>query len=123
MEHRCGSRTDVLLDVMIRRRHGYTLQGRVQNVNCDGMYIRTVLHGLHKGTVVDIEFARGCCIRGWVAHTEVEGIGVMFVSSTGCQRSEQPPPMSKQCLRCLEAYGWHQERSGGAQLCLPKVPN
>ncbi len=102
MDHRLGKRSLVSLDVIIRDRNGLTQSGRVQNINGDGMYIQTALHDLKKGMVIDIELASGCSLRAWVAHTEDKGLGVMFVSSSGCKTGELNHPMFRKCLKYLE---------------------
>lgn len=81
MEHRWGTRKPVLQDVCIRDETGVTSHGKINNINHGGMYIQIDLHGIKKGSIIDLEAANGRCIRGWVVHVQTNGIGIMFVSS------------------------------------------
>lgn len=80
MEHRCVGRSKVSLDVVIRDKRGLIWQGRVRDVNREGMLIQTDSQGIQKGEMLDIELSSGCCMRGWVVHTGDNGIGVLLVS-------------------------------------------
>ncbi len=89
MEHRWGTRKPMLLDVYIRDELGVTSHGKVNNISQGGMYIQINLHGIKKGTLIDLETANGCCIRGWVVHVQTNSIGIMFVSSSNFLPCEQ----------------------------------
>jgi len=90
MEHRCNERKKVLLDVVIRNRRGLIRQGKARNLSSEGMYIEVVSQGIRKGGMFDIELSNDCCLRGWVAHTGDNGIGILFVLPTHGEEMVRP---------------------------------
>lgn len=78
LEHRCGKRKPLSLDVVIRGRDGLPLQGRMSDISRDGMFIRLGSHTVSPSTMVEIEVSHCGCLRGWVVHTGDEGVGIMF---------------------------------------------
>ncbi len=99
MEHRCSERKEVLLDVVVRNRQGLTLQGQAQNLSSEGMYIEVVSPDIRKGGMLDIELPDECCLRGWVAHTGDNGIGVLFVLLSSAEMVRPISPWRKEKRR------------------------
>ena len=82
MEHRCSVRKKVLLDVVVRNRRGLVQQGKARDFSREGMYVQIASQDIRKGGMLDIELSNECCFRGWVAHTDDNGFGVLFISPT-----------------------------------------
>lgn len=104
MEHRWGKRKTVLLSILVHREGDLSLEGKILNINRDGVYIHTSAHNIKKGLVVYLETFKKCKIQGWVVHVDKTGFGVMFVSSIDCMDEKHEGEVSGRCSNCLQNY-------------------
>jgi hypothetical protein len=103
MEHRYTVRIKTSLNVVIYDRRGNDLEGALQNVSREGMYIRTDSRHVRKGETLDIGLAHDCYMRVYVVHVNDEGFGVLIVPPSddvtiGASPPYPLPDLSRKCL-------------------------
>jgi hypothetical protein len=82
MEHRCGTRTPLSLDVMLHLPRFGPVPAHVLDISIGGMHVRSeVRFSVHQPVKVEFAFPRGGPVQQWsasVTHTTDHGGGLMF---------------------------------------------
>ena len=93
MEHRCFKRTAVEVEVILYCCGGVAGRGKIRNVSPDGMFIECAPTVCAAHVCVEVGFVAyrksamdGLRMRAYVIHRANEGIGVMRVTGTECER-------------------------------------
>lgn len=85
MEHRCGHRKLVSLEIVINDRNLGKIKARTRNVSLSGMLVDIGESSVRPNTIIDISFpvdfgddTQKCRAKAYVVHRQSGSLGLMF---------------------------------------------
>ena len=85
MEHRCGNRKLVSLEIVINDRILGKIKGRTRNISLSGMLVDIGETSVAANTIIDISFPvecgddpQKCRAKAYVVHRQCGSLGLMF---------------------------------------------
>ena len=86
MEHRCGTRTSLVAEVVIQNRDQTPILGQTRNISLGGMFVDTKHAKLPVNTFVKVTVIqvvnkqqKSFCTPALVIHNKESGTGLMFI--------------------------------------------